>query len=46
LYLQNKIEKRFRNKLSFWRSNDNSSYIYKCSFYVITFLKGRSVKQV
>ena len=28
LYLQNKIEKRFRNKLSFWRSNDNSSYMY------------------
>jgi hypothetical protein len=27
LYLQNKIEKRLKNKLTFWRSNDNSSYI-------------------
>ena len=28
LYLPKSIEKRFRNKLSFWRSNDNSSYIH------------------
>ena len=27
LYLQHKIEKCLRNKLSFWRSNANSSYI-------------------
>jgi hypothetical protein len=27
VFAKKKIEKLFRNKLSFWRSNDNSSYI-------------------
>ena len=47
LYLQKKLrKKRLGNKFSFWRSNDNSSHIYKCIFFVMTFLKDRSLKQL
>jgi hypothetical protein len=34
-----KLKKRLGNKYSFWRSNDNSSHIYKCIFFVMTFLR-------
>jgi hypothetical protein len=40
LYLKKRLEKRLGNKLSFWRSNDNSI----C--FVMTFLKSRSLKQL
>ena len=39
VFEKKRLEKRLGNKLSFWRSNDNSI------FFVMTFLKSRSLKQ-
>jgi hypothetical protein len=39
VYAKKSKKKRLGNKFSFWRSNDNSSHIYKCIFVVMTFIR-------